>query len=167
MSKKKQIKQETIWQKTRPIQIAVIVIAVVAGSLFLFNREDGNATNNNNARTALTSNDVSSDANSSVVKLSDAKFQETIAEGVVLVDFWATWCAPCRIQGPIVEEVATQMDQKAVIAKLDVDQNPQSAASMGIRSIPTLIIFKDGEPVQKFVGVQQKETLLAAIESHL
>ncbi|MFW5757544.1 MAG: thioredoxin [Bacteroidota bacterium] len=102
-----------------------------------------------------------------MVKLTDAVFDETISDGVVLVDFWATWCPPCRIQGPIVDEVANEISHKAKIAKLDVDDNPQAAVNYDVKNIPTLIIFKDGEVAQRFVGVQQKETLIAAIESHL
>lgn len=78
----------------------------------------------------------------------------------VLVDFWAPWCGPCRMQGPIVEDVAKEMEGQAKVAKLNVDENPTKAQQYGIMSIPTLIIFHKGQAVRQFVGVQSKETLV-------
>ena len=77
----------------------------------------------------------------------------------VLVDFWAPWCGPCRIQGPIVEELAKDLAGKVKIGKMNVDENPRTAMKYGIMSIPTLIIFKGGAVVKQFIGVQSKETL--------
>lgn len=94
-------------------------------------------------------------------------FDEVIGRGVVLVDFWATWCPPCRIQNPILEELAGEMHRVADIVKVDVDDHGALAARYQVRSIPTLILYRDGEPVERFVGVQQKETLRAAIEKYL
>ena len=102
-----------------------------------------------------------------VVILDTEGFDEAIAEGVVLVDFWATWCPPCRIQGPIIDDLAAEVNDRATISKLDVDDHGSIASRYGISSIPTLLIFKDGEEVKRFTGVQQKETLLAVIEQHL
>lgn len=82
----------------------------------------------------------------------------------VLVDFFATWCGPCRMQGPIVEELAAEMGDKVKIGKMDVDQNPQVAQKYGIMSIPTIIIFKDGEIKETLVGLQTKEILKLALE---
>lgn len=82
----------------------------------------------------------------------------------VLVDFFATWCGPCRIQGPIIEELAVEMGNKVKIGKMNVDQNPQIAQKYGIMSIPTIIIFKDGEIKQTLVGLQSKEILKLALE---
>ncbi|HEY9114760.1 MAG TPA: thioredoxin [Bacteroidales bacterium] len=96
-------------------------------------------------------------------KLTDANFQGTINKGITLVDFWAPWCTPCKIQGPIVSDVAEEIGDKAKICKLNVDENQKTAAKYGIRSIPTIYIFKDGEPVKKFVGVKTKTVLVKAI----
>ncbi len=105
--------------------------------------------------------------NATIQELNDHTFDAATRSGVVLVDFWAPWCGPCRLQGPILEQVAAQIGSRATIAKLNVDNAPRTAARYGIRSIPTLAIFKDGEPVGAFLGVQQASTLLAALEKTL
>lgn len=99
-----------------------------------------------------------------VKELKDANFKATIAQGVSLVDFWAPWCAPCRMQGPIVNQVAEAMVGKANICKLDVEQHKQAAAKYGVNSIPTIIIFKDGQLVKKFVGIKTKQILIKELE---
>lgn len=103
------------------------------------------------------------------ITITDANFAEAVekAAAPVLIDFWAVWCGPCQMQGPIVEEVAKQMDGKAVVGKLNVDENPQTAQKFGIMSIPTLIIFKGGQPVKQFVGVQSKDTLVSELNKFL
>jgi len=98
------------------------------------------------------------------IELSEANFEETLSKGTALVDFWAAWCAPCLMQGPIVQEVAEAVDGRATIAKMDVDSAQALAQKLGIMSIPTIIIFKDGQEVQRFVGVQSKASLVAALE---
>jgi thioredoxin 1 len=92
--------------------------------------------------------------------LTDANFDEVINSGKpVLVDFWAEWCGPCKMIGPVVEELAGDYDGKAVVAKLNVDENPQTTAKFGVRSIPTLLVFKGGQIVDKQVGAVPKSVL--------
>jgi len=94
------------------------------------------------------------------IELTDANFDQVITtEKPVLVDFWAEWCGPCKMIGPVVEELAGDYEGKAVVAKLNVDENPQTAAKFGIRSIPTLLVFKGGQIVDKQVGAVPKSVL--------
>ena len=101
------------------------------------------------------------------MEFTDQNFdQEVLKSNVpVLVDFWAPWCGPCQIMGPIVEELAEVLGEKAKIGKLNVDDNGATASAYAIMSIPALKIFKDGKVVKEFVGVQSIETLKAALES--
>ncbi|HNP94910.1 MAG TPA: thioredoxin [Cyclobacteriaceae bacterium] len=94
------------------------------------------------------------------LELNDSNFEETIkGDKPVLVDFWAEWCGPCKMIGPVVEELAGDYEGKAVVAKLNVDENPEVAGKYGIRSIPTLLVFKGGEIVDKQVGAVPKSVL--------
>jgi len=102
-----------------------------------------------------------------VVELTDRDFPAVARKGVVLIDFWAPWCGPCHMQTPIVKELARELAGRATVAKINVDENTQTAARFGIRSIPTLVILRDGTEVERFVGVQPKEALLVALERHL
>ena len=95
-----------------------------------------------------------------IKELNVDNFNDAIASGTVLVDFWAPWCGPCKMQAPILDKVADQIGDKAVIAKVNVDEAAPLAAEYGVRSIPTLILFKDGEKVQDFIGVQQEAALV-------
>jgi thioredoxin len=94
-------------------------------------------------------------------------FNDTIANGVTLVDFWAEWCGPCRMQLPILEEVSEEIGEKATVGKINVDHELELAQRFGVQSIPTLILFKDGEIVDTMVGVQAKETLVDKINNAL
>jgi thioredoxin 1 len=100
----------------------------------------------------------------SLMELDDTTFAAQTGQGVVLVDFWAPWCGPCRTQGPIVEKAAAQLGDTVKVAKVNVDQAPQTAQQFSIRSIPTLIVFKDGKMVRQFIGVTQADKLVAAVK---
>jgi thioredoxin 1 len=99
-----------------------------------------------------------------VLHLKDSDFKDHVSEGVTLVDFWAPWCGPCRMQSPIVDQIAEQVGDKAKVAKVNIDESPSVASSFGVQSIPTLLILKDGQVIQKYVGVQSQDKLLDAIE---
>nr|WP_106780248.1 thioredoxin [Lysinibacillus timonensis] len=101
-----------------------------------------------------------------IVHVTDQNFSEEVASGVVLVDFWATWCGPCKMIAPVLEEIDAEMSDQVKIAKLDVDNNQATAAEYQVMSIPTLILFKDGEPVAKTVGFQPKEALVEFINNN-
>ena len=94
-----------------------------------------------------------------VANLNDANFDTTIAEGVTLVDFWAPWCGPCKAIGPVIDELAEEFDGKVQVAKMNVDDNPATPSKFGIRAIPTLILFKDGEIVDQITGAVGKAQL--------
>ena len=100
------------------------------------------------------------------IVISDDTFEEEVVKSdvPVLVDFWAEWCAPCKMIAPIVEELAEEYDGKVKFAKLDVDSNPKVATTYGIRSIPTLLIFKGGSPVDQVVGAVPKSVLKGRLE---
>ena len=102
-----------------------------------------------------------------VIELDENGYDDVTKSGVVLVDFWAPWCGPCKMQTPILEKVAAELGGKAVIGKVNVDEHPALAAKYGIRSIPTLILLKDGENKKQFVGLQQQAALVSAITAEL
>ena len=102
------------------------------------------------------------------IALSSQKdFNETIERGVSLVDFNAPWCAPCRIQDPIITELEEAYSEKAAIAKMNIDENQNLAMSLGIQSIPTIIIFKEGKELSRFVGLQTAKALSTALDTAL
>ena len=103
------------------------------------------------------------------LEITDSSFQEVVLQSdkPVLVDFWAPWCGPCRMLSPVIEQLHNEFEGKAVVAKVDIDNNQQVALEYGIRSIPTLLIFKNGEVVDKIVGLSPKEVIVEKLSAHL
>ena len=101
------------------------------------------------------------------IELTAENFEATLSEGVALVDFWAPWCGPCRMIAPVIEELAEEYDGKAKICKVNTDEEQDVAVQFGIRSIPTILFFKDGEMVEQVVGAQSKAALAEKINALL
>ncbi|MBC8643658.1 thioredoxin [Flavobacterium lindanitolerans] len=101
--------------------------------------------------------------------ITDATFEEIVlkSDKPVLVDFWAAWCGPCRMVGPIIDQISTEYDGKAVVGKVDVDANREFAAKYGVRNIPTVLVFQNGEVVGRQVGVAPKQSYTDAIDALL
>lgn len=100
------------------------------------------------------------------LQITDSNFEETVlkSDKPVMVDFWAAWCGPCRMVGPIIDELSEEYEGKAIIGKIDIDSNQQYAAQFGVRNIPTVLVFKDGELVDRKVGVSSKNDYSEAID---
>ena len=103
------------------------------------------------------------------IEVSDATFDQEVLQSSVpaVVDFWAAWCGPCRMIAPVVKEIASDQAGVLKVAKLDVDTNPATATRFGVQSIPTLMVFKDGQPVERIVGYMPKERLMDRVRPHL
>jgi thioredoxin 1 len=103
------------------------------------------------------------------IQVDDANFQAEVlnSDKPVLVDFWAIWCGPCKMIAPVIEELATEYDGKLKVVKIDVDANPRTAMQYGVRSIPTLLIFKSGQVVEQMVGAFPKRNILEKVTQHL
>ena len=100
-----------------------------------------------------------------VEHLTDETFESAITQGVTLVDFFATWCGPCKMLGPTIEEIGEECDGSFKVYKVDIDECEDAAMDMGIMSVPTLIVFKDGEEAERMIGVQPKAAILNAVNS--
>ena len=107
-------------------------------------------------------------ASPNVLELNDANFDETVAKSaVLLVDFWAPWCGPCKMIAPVIDQLSVELQGKMKIAKVNVDESPELAGQFNVMSIPTLLIFKGGKPVDQIVGALPKDKLLTKITPHL
>ncbi|MCZ0754819.1 thioredoxin [Anoxybacillus sp. J5B_2022] len=102
-----------------------------------------------------------------IVNATDQTFAAETSTGVTLVDFWAPWCGPCRMIAPVLEEIDQEMGDKVKIVKVNVDENQETAGKFGVMSIPTLLVFKNGEAVDKTIGYQPKEALVSLLNKHL
>jgi thioredoxin 1 len=146
-------------------------IPILLLSVFLININIGCNSNKERKEAAkeylrkqMTETSAEETTSGPVKEVNDQNFTQSIAKGVTLVDFWATWCAPCRMQAPIVEEIAKEMSGKANICKVDIDKNPATTQKFQVQNIPTIIIFKDGIEIQTFVGLQDKSTLMNILQ---
>jgi thioredoxin 1 len=101
------------------------------------------------------------------IHLNYPNFDRVVVNSTILVDFWASWCSPCKVQDPILDEVAKELNGKALVGKVNVDDNHSLASKYGIMSIPTMILFKNGQKVHQFVGVQSKEKIVSTILKNL
>ena len=101
--------------------------------------------------------------------ITDSSFEETVlkSDKPVMVDFWAAWCGPCRMVGPIIDEISSEYENKAIVGKVDIDSNQEFAAKYGVRNIPTVLVFSNGELVDRHVGVAPKDTYAAALDNLL
>ena len=98
-----------------------------------------------------------------IAHLNESDFEAVTAEGITLVDFWAPWCGPCRMLGPVLEELAGQVGEDAAVAKVNVDENPALARKVGVSAIPLIVVFKDGREIDRLVGLQSLQALQRAI----
>lgn len=136
------------------MKTTLIISLIIIGSfatLFLFGR-------------ARLKNIPSVANHNNILELTDKNFQFQIKDKLVLVDFWASWCAPCRMMAPVLNDVAGELNEDSLVGKVDVEANQALAQKFQVRSIPTLILFKNGKEVSRFVGVKSKEFLLQQIK---
>jgi thioredoxin 1 len=159
MNTKNKKQQKMKFFRFNNVWMIILVLAVAAGITIAAVSESSKSMN------SQTKNNVANE-DPLVIHLNDDNFASSVGSGLVLVDFWATWCMPCRMQGPIVEKVATEMEGKVKVCKMDVDQNPRTSDEYGITSIPTILIFKNGKLVEQFVGLQKKQILIETLSKY-
>lgn len=116
-------------------------------------------------RKQMVKNETNKKSSEFLINLTDETFDKTIKEGVTLIDFWAPWCTPCRIQNPTINAIADEIGNQASICKLNVDDHKQAAIKMKIRNIPNIMIFKNGEAVMQLIGVKPKYAILKALKT--
>ena len=146
-------------------QIAVYAAVVALTAMLAGCSNEQNKKGNTMSAPREKDNDAAKQTHE--LALTDANFETATSNGVALVDFWAPWCSPCLMQGPIVEKVAAAMAGQVKVGKCNVDEAPKTSERFGIRSIPTLIILKDNQEVERFVGVRQEAELVSALKKHI
>jgi thioredoxin 1 len=138
--------------------MAIWIILALVLTLFLFGAYK---------KYALIKNHDPANESAEIKTLTDNNFKQTISRGTVLVDFWAPWCSPCLMLAPTISALADEFKDKAVIGKLNIDEQKKIATEFGVRSIPTVVLFKNGKPIEKFVGIKSQSTYSKAIISQL
>ena len=145
-----------------------VILAALAATTFLLascTDQSNSPRSTNGEKSSGAAANAGGEHSAHVKNLDDATFAAATASGIAVVDFWATWCPPCRTQGPIIDDLAETAHTQATIAKVDVDKAKKLSQEYNIESIPTILVMKDGKILNRFVGVTTKETLLAAIEA--
>jgi len=148
----------------RKSKSTVFAVSLAAAVILLALARSGIVQNRSSDVAADPAKQNSIDDGELMVSLNADNFSASIAEGVTLVDFYAPWCGPCKMQGPILEQVAESVRGRAKIAKVNVDDVGSIAGQFAVQSIPTLVLFKDGSEVRRFVGIQSHDTLVEAID---
>jgi len=159
-----EIPKAGIAKKSKETTVVVILVGIAALGVLAINNICSNCQNGSSTDFIGNGEDNGSNL---TVNLDTDNFNTTVAKGVVLVDFWTRWCQPCRMQAPILDKVAKKMSGKAVIGKVNVEYPASLANRFAVQSIPTLILFKDGIEIKRFVGVHSEEYLIKMISNEI